>query len=222
MPRFFVCCHQARWSGTSGGRIVESRRGRRCGGQAVGHMRRTGEAPKRRRGDPGVSKWTHPNRSALLLTEPDSSRRQQRSRSFWRYLTQRARRSFTDSSPRPCRAGSRELDVHPRCLSRPRRVSLLCDALFQLRASSESAQQRMRRRFYAIHRASIAFFSRLLAGRFGRASGLILRPPSILDVEILFDQKSVTVGDRLDRTRLWAPSLPVISPRVRLVARFSG
>jgi hypothetical protein len=51
---------------------------------------------------------------------------------------------------------------------------------------------------------------------------ITIRPPSHLADKILFDQKSVTVSDRHDRTRLWAPSLPVISPCVQLVARFSG
>jgi hypothetical protein len=55
-------------------------------------------------------------------------------------------------------------------------------------------------------------------GRFGLASGFACRAPSLLADKILFDQKSVTVDDRLDRTRLWAPSLPVISPCVQLVA----
>ncbi|MCG7402813.1 MULTISPECIES: hypothetical protein [Caballeronia] len=62
-----------------------------------------------------------------------------------------------------------------------------------------------------------AFFSRSTAGSI-RAGIRFCRAPSLLADKILFDQKSVTVGDRLDRTRLWAPSLPVISPCVQLVA----
>jgi hypothetical protein len=55
------------------------------------------------------------------------------------------------------------------------------------------------------------------AGRFGQTSDST-PDVSLLADKILFDQNSVTVGDRLDRTRLWAPSLPVISPCVQLVA----
>ncbi|SAK69596.1 hypothetical protein AWB76_04225 [Caballeronia temeraria] len=39
VPRFFVCCHKARWSGTSGGRIAESRPRRpNWGSLAVGRI----------------------------------------------------------------------------------------------------------------------------------------------------------------------------------------
>ncbi|WP_053568576.1 hypothetical protein [Caballeronia cordobensis] len=69
----------------------------------------------------------------------------------------------------------------------------------------------------------LAFFSRAMAGQIGAGVRLVRRAPSLLAEKILFDQKSVTGGDRLDRTRLWAPSLPVISPCVQLVAlRFQG
>ncbi|WP_162066061.1 hypothetical protein [Burkholderia sp. THE68] len=92
-------------------------------------------------------------------------------------------------------------------------------SLRRRRASQKSAQQRFspsvvrktgERRF--------AFFSRSLAGQVRAGIRLWCRAPSLLADKILFDQKSVTVGDRLDRTRLWAPSLPVISPCVQLAA----
>ncbi|WP_157694846.1 hypothetical protein [Caballeronia fortuita] len=63
-----------------------------------------------------------------------------------------------------------------------------------------------------------AFFSRAMAGSIEAGLRFCCRTPSLLADKILFDQKSVTVGDRLDRTRLWAPSLPVISPCVQLAA----
>ncbi|CAH2772994.1 MAG: hypothetical protein CBHOC_0040 [uncultured Caballeronia sp.] len=50
VPRFIVCCHKARWSGTSGGRIAESRRrlpnGQPCRG-AHAKQRRGAEAARR-------------------------------------------------------------------------------------------------------------------------------------------------------------------------------
>jgi hypothetical protein len=68
-----------------------------------------------------------------------------------------------------------------------------------------------------------ACFSRAMAGQIRAGVRRVCRAPSLLADKILFDQKSVTVGDRHDRTRLWAPSLPVISPCVQLVAlRFPG
>jgi hypothetical protein len=87
------------------------------------------------------------------------------------------------------------------------------------RASQNSAQQRFSP---AIVRKTGEFDLPISParwqGRFGLASGFACRAPSLLADKILFDQKSVTVDDRLDRTRLWAPSLPVISPCVQLVA----
>jgi hypothetical protein len=89
------------------------------------------------------------------------------------------------------------------------------------RASQKSAQQRFspavvrktgERRF--------ACFSRSLAGQIRAGVRCVCRSPSLLADKILFDQKPVTVSDRLDRTRLWAPSLPVISPCVQLVALY--
>jgi hypothetical protein len=96
------------------------------------------------------------------------------------------------------------------------------------RASQISAQQRFASS--TVHNPAsrdclflLLFFvlavSYLYAGRFRLTPGL---PPDalLLADKILFDQNSVTVSDRHDRTRLWASSLPVISPCVQLAALY--
>jgi hypothetical protein len=56
--------------------------------------------------------------------------------------------------------------------------------------------------------------------RFRLAAGLFAGRRRFSPVKFFFTKNPLPTGDRLDRTRLWAPSLPVISPCVQLVALY--
>lgn len=166
MPRFFVCCHKARWSGTSGGRIAESRRWRPNGAAAPwGSLRNNCEASDASRG--AWRGWT----AALRLRvskktrrtdprsceKPDSSQRRRRGRTVSR---KPARCFVTD----PLRCHTAPARPRARLLPSARgRVSRLI--LRRRRASQNSAQQRFSP---AIVRKTgerrFAYFSRSMAG----------------------------------------------------------
>ncbi len=220
VPRF-LCCHKARWSGTSGGRIAES-------GHGPSIWRRGLGAHANDRG--GVDTVRCPRMNGGAAT-PASQNRRARTGALLQ-LSQSLPTAAANSGDLAqtfamllhlsCFCGLTALADYGLDCSRSSAVSRLFATLISNRASQKTAPQRLRRRLFAIQRAAIAFFPSPMTELFGLTSGSDIRTPSLLADKILFDQKSVTVGDRLDQTRLWAPSLPVISPCVQLVAHFLG
>ncbi|WP_157697535.1 hypothetical protein [Caballeronia calidae] len=63
-----------------------------------------------------------------------------------------------------------------------------------------------------------AFFSRSMAGPIQAGIRLMAGRRRFSPIKFFLTKNPLPTGDRLDRTRLWAPSLPVISPCVQLVA----
>jgi hypothetical protein len=92
------------------------------------------------------------------------------------------------------------------------------------RASQQSAQQRFTSSIVR-NPASVdlPFSPARWQGRFGLTPGLTAGRRRFSPIKFFLTKNPLPIGDRLDRTRLWAPSLPVISPCVQLVAlRFPG
>jgi hypothetical protein len=90
------------------------------------------------------------------------------------------------------------------------------------RASQITAQQRFRRQLFAKPASLDCLFLLLIRNfaqdRFRRTTGCCTGRLRFSPIKFFLTRNPLPTGDRLDRTRLWASSLPVISPCVQLAA----
>ncbi|VXC28600.1 conserved hypothetical protein [Burkholderia sp. 8Y] len=223
MPRF-LCCHKSTPERILGGRIAESwLRADERGGRAMGHMRQRQRAEAMRpvartNGGAGLSASQNGRAEATALFQQSLSLPTASAKG--RAVSREPARCFvTDLRYRgraaPAAAG---YVLPPAC-----RVSPRCGVFFASRASQESAQQRDASPLFANRRASMCPLNpRSMAG-LNRAGGRFnAGRRRFSPMKFFLTKNPLPIGDRPDRTRLWAPSLPVISPCVQLVARFSG
>jgi hypothetical protein len=156
-------------------------------------------------------KMDAPNRSALFATEPDSSQRWPQGRAVSRKLS----RCF-QTDPRCCHAAP----APPRARIAPVGWRPGVSPLFgvvALRRNQRSSD--VRRQLFAKPASfDLPFSPARWQFRFGLAAGLSAGRRRFSPIKFFLTKNPLPTGDRLDRTRLWAPSLPVISPCVQLVA----